>query len=235
MSNLLVTIAAGESIDYGDLTIPRMYDYARSCGADLMVITQPVFGSVWDATNRTVGGPSFWKLPLIQWFAKQSIHRRMAYVDVDVFIKKGAPSIFRSEPDDGVAMAMDMNSEREAPEWEKWAEEHYPDTPRSDGPPGYFNAGVWEMHLGAAVRLTMEMGLHPSIFSRWFEQDFMNLCARSSGNLRELPKEFNCPVPYMTRDISQGHFLHLCGLPQQEKRAWLLRMEHAELHNETTI
>lgn len=234
MKRLIVTIAAGDSIDYGDITIPRFFKYAKKHNADLWVITTPIFGEVINATTGQGGNPSWWKLPLIEWFAEQDNYHQLCYIDIDVLVMEKSPCIFDFHRQ-GFSMCPDMNSAREWPLWQEWRAEHYPGAEVQETLEKYFNAGVWVTDRPSAIHLTKIMDHYPEIHSRWMEQDYVNFITRAAGFLHELPEEFNHPVPHLSRSLNHGCFLHLCGLAQDQKREWLIRMELAELNGDDFV
>lgn len=225
MSRLLCTITATDAISYDCITVPRIYAYAKRCGADFMAVTQPSFGEVWDATNGRAGSPSMWKLPLLRWFSKQPVYSTLVFVDADVFIRKDSPSIFDAVEGDGFHVARDANSDPEVPRWTQWARERYG---LMESPPDhlfYANAGVWRVSRAAAKSMVHSMGLFPEIHTRYMEQDYIQLMANHAGVIRELPLVFNIAFPCQVYDPNAGHFLHVCGLSHQDKHDWLVRIE----------
>jgi len=228
MSKLLCTIAATSCISYDRITVPRMYAYAKQCDSDFMAITQPSFGSVWDATNGWEGNPSMWKLPLLRWFARQHQYSTLAFADADVFIRKDSPSIFEAAEangGEGFHICRDMNSEREVPLWIQWARERYGllHDPAPDS--FYGNAGVWCVTKKAAQAMCSSMTLFPEIHTRFLEQDYIQLMATHAGVKRELPIVFNIAYPCQIQDPNAGHFLHPCGMCHKDKHEWLERIE----------
>lgn len=225
---LLCTISATDAVvPYEGITLPRMYSYAKRWGADFMAVTQPSFGTIWDASNDREGNPSTWKVPLIKWFAGQNIYSGLAFVDADVFIRKNSPSIFEAMEGDGEAFhaCPDMFNEREFPHWRQWAQERYGLMNGLCEADFYLNAGVWCVSKNAAVNIAQSMDLFPVMHTRWLEQDYLQLMARHAGPVKKLPHEFNVAYPYMTHNPDDGHFLHCCGLGHHDKIPWLARLE----------
>lgn len=227
---LLCTIASGEGINFDHITVPRMYSYARRHGADFYAVTRRTHGPVRDDTNDREGGPSMWKLALMNWFTTQSHYSQLAFVDADVLIKKNAPSIFDAFDDGpGFHVAKDMNNERELPLWADWAWTHYKFSNKSNPHPFYGNCGVWAVNQGTVRRMVETMYRLGEIHTRYEEQDFMNLLAHKCGAMKELPSSFNVPFPYLTTDHTEGHFLHLCGLANQDKLPWLEKLNELDV------
>lgn len=231
MLPIIVTIAAGEEINYRDITIPRMKDYAHKVGADFWVIDRAQFGDVIDADTGQPGGATYWKIPLIEWLGKQETYHSMLYLDADVFVKRDAPDIFSELGHmDSLAIAKDMHSERELPLWEEWASKHYrfstaflPERVKS----AYFNAGVFLMRPAAAYRMRQFRNHFPDIHSQWQDQGLVNCWAKSmpTDQLAVLAPCWNVPYPYATQDPNAGHFLHACGINQADKLAWFQKLE----------
>lgn len=231
MIPLIVTIAAGPEIDYRHITIPRMKEYADRVGADFWEIDRNIFGDVIDADSGQPGGATYWKIPLIEWLGKQATYRTMLYLDADIYVRRNAPNIFHSQMDRNfLMMAEDMHSQREFPLWKAWAAKHYGmGAPflNDRKPQAYYNAGVFLMRADAAYEMRLMRQQFPDIHSHWGDQGLLNCWAKfmDSLNFEPLHESWNVPFPYMTRNPDEGHFLHACGIPQQDKLAWFTKLQ----------
>lgn len=243
MGLLLATIASGEVIDYGHITMPRMYEYARKVGADFHVITSNRMPICSGLPQITKENPSWWKLALIEWFGWQTTYTSLAFIDIDVFIPKSADDIFQSATTlkgdtrvwDAIYMCPDMNDARELPLWMQWVRDNYPKVILDQKPKNYLNAGIWVTDRTSALRIgkfLQENQLH----SRWIEQDVLQLAAYQGGCASLLDPKFNQPIPFKSKDVSnKSGFWHLCGMPQNSKLEWLERMDKADRNGWTTI
>lgn len=233
MKRLITTIASGEAINFGHITIPRMAEYARRVNADLWVITQPVFGEIQNSSNSR--NPSWWKVGLLEWLSRQELYGLLLHLDIDVFIKSGSPDIFETLlPIQTFAMAADMNSARELPLFEDWANEKYGLYLPLEGNPfeqDYMNAGVFLARPSAGHRMRHFRDNHPVLHDGWLEQSTLNCLFHSLPwhHQAVLSRDFNVPFPYLTTDHTAGHFLHLCGLANQDKLPWLEKLNELDV------
>jgi len=231
MKPLICTIAAGDAIDYGHITIPRMGEYAKRIGAAFQVIDEPFPNPVIDADTGEPGGPTYWKIPLIEWMGEQDKFHSMLYLDCDIFVKRSAGNIFQNfDHLSSLMMTPDMHSERELPEWKAWAAKHYGlGAPflHEGKPEVYFNAGMFLMRPAAAYHMRLMRQQFPEIHSHWGDQGFLNCWAKfmEGRHLGVLSETWNVPYPYQTQDPNAGHFLHACGLAQQDKLPWFEKLE----------
>lgn len=235
MKRLIVTISSGDCINYDDISIPSMSAYAKRIGADLMVLRQPVFGDVFDATWKAPGCPAFWKIPMISWFGKQELYDVMVYIDADIFISSQAPDIFREvqKDDPSFHLCPDMQPEPEAVRWWKWVTDCYPevkDWPHPFRKPViYHNSGVM-LFTRRAAQLAGEFIPHDTYYSRYFEQDYLLLLFARIGGVVSLPPHFNQPIPWRDplSDAKQGMW-HTCGLQQDGKRDWFQQFKQYDI------
>lgn len=238
MKRLITTIAAGEVIDYRGITISRMKEYAHKVGADFWEIDHARFGDVINADTKQPGNPSWWKIPLIEWMATQQTYDRMLYLDADVFVKRDAPDFFQAASDgwDGIGpkplvwATQDMNAGREFPLWQEWVKRHYGKYEHAwikPVPGNYMNAGVWATTVSAAAEMLKLRSVFPDIHDGWLEQHYWNMWLRFAPQytVARMSEEWNVPFPYATQDHTAGHFLHLCGLAQQNKMEWMEKLE----------
>lgn len=229
MKRLITTIASGDAINFGHITIPRMAEYARRVNADLWVITQPVFGEIQNSSNSR--NPSWWKVGLLEWLSRQELYHALLHLDIDVLIKKDAPDVFGSlSPLQSLIMARDMNSDREFPLWQAWAKEKY-GLDLNPAEPSYFNAGVILARPAAGYHLRVFRDHYPVLHDGWLEQHTLNCIFHGLPEHHQgvLPETFNVPFPYLTTDHTAGHFLHLCGLANQDKLPWLEKLNELDV------
>lgn len=213
MRNLVATIAAGPAVNWGHLTVPRVYQYARKCDADFQVITGPTF-------INGLAHPAWWKLPLIEWFSRQENYSRMLFLDADVIIPETAANIFEECGNPGIWVAADEYAPREFPQWRDWVRQHYngaiiPDTWL------YRNTGVFLIDVPAAKRLSLHAIEWPEHHTRWLEQDYLNMLMAQAGGSQVLPVKFNYRIGSMDDSLENGEFWHLYGLSPENRLAWI--------------
>lgn len=224
---LIVTIDVGTAMDWTHITQPRLYDYAKKIGAGLWFITGSVFEDLWDETNQCAAHPSFWKIPLVKWFAKQELYDQMLFIDSDVFIPKTSGNIFEALPEPGAYFAEDMGADDNYLPWREWAKKHYPDF---DIPSDwvYRNNGIFLMDKVSAEVIAGAYNQLDKLHARWIEQCAANVALATSGVVKMLPSIWNFPCPFKTLEFPHNAWLHACGCSNVDRRLWFERMIEAE-------
>lgn len=235
MRKLVITIAAGEHVNYGHITIPKMYAYARKVGADFQVITGPSFGDV--EADEKIAGPAFWKIPMLNWFGRQDVYGQMLYVDADCFIPDAADDIFAEGDGAGFRIAPDMQAERELPLWLSWVREKYPP---SEIPKDwtYLNTGVFVADKASALEVSLidqELVCRYPRVSRWYEQDYLNMVLANAAPPKIIPGRFNKAIPYMGNTYEKTDWLHQCGVPNADRLKIFEKMLASERKGITRI
>lgn len=236
MKRLVITIAAGTHVDYGHITVPKMYSYARKVGADLTVITGPSFGEL-EVDDGREAGPAWWKLPMLGWFGRQIVYQQLLYVDADCFIPDAAEDIFEECDGSGFRICEDMMAERELPIWRSWVREKYPAS-NIPNDHRYVNTGVFVADRESALELSLldeNFALRQGRFSRWYEQDFLGMLLANATPPKILPGRFNKAVPYMGNTYEKTDWLHQCGVPNTDRLKIFEKMLASERKGITRI
>lgn len=203
-SKLVITIAIGkEHQRLLRLTGPLMQRYARLCGADFTVLAEETQG--------------WWGLEKFRVKSFAQVYDRVLFVDADVIIRDGSPSLFELVPPRHIAMHDDWPLQPDP----SWVERDRAELFASQGVPQWhseilLNTGVVmceRMHANIWTGMTQPFpGRHTD------EQLWIERWSRSYP-LFKLPVEFN--TQWYFRDFFEmaksAWFVHLANCPAHER------------------
>jgi hypothetical protein len=204
----VVSIAVGQkALDLSKLTWPRMREYAESIGADFVTITDDQFPEYPMGNKFRIGAVS-------------ARYDRVAYLDVDIWLRPNVGSLFDQFAPGVVWMHPDIDV-MAGPKHEEWLagetrkleqEQSITMTESRCRNSGVVifdrcHAGIWSPPPGRTSTR------HVS------EQMWVEYQAQQSATIRDLPPEFNCQ--WYWRDFSKmektAKVIHLANCPHGER------------------
>lgn len=179
MNRAIFTLMIGQGSEItGNISIPRMEDYAKKVNARFVVIKKNL--------------PPFDFIPMSKFFLQrhlQNYSEGIFYLDIDTLINRNAPDIFDLTPKQGISAVWDSKNDQPNPEWNKYIKAAAALT-EIEPWQGYFNNGVF------LIRKNSEKIFNNPEYSKlmpWYpDQTIMNLNrARFNINYHNLGSEWN--------------------------------------------
>lgn len=205
MKGVLATINVG-TLDYVDLTLPGLKQYAESHGYEYVEYTNPT------------DNPDAVKLQIVRDFVTTN-KDRLIIVDADVYVLLGSPL----PPFGGVH----INPEPEHhPPFVKWLN-------GETLPEGYVygNAGVITFDKRGAKRFVGIADEIPYRHSPYLAQNYINLVlSKMSGDVHPLPKSFNA-IWNGDSYKERGYFLHAAGARSKRQALLQVREDNTVVHD----
>ena len=211
---IVVTACTGVYAQYRALTEPYTRDYAKRIGASYYCM---------DSSRHEEHTPHYVKFDLFEYINSLRRYTRILYVDIDVYIRRGAWDIFSAyknaafneipHPDpDTVKPAIDWIHENLDPE--------FPGT-------HYYNTGVIVMDNEYLAKLCEAIRATEPKTGIFWEQDQLNVLMRQVGFPQQnLDLRWNQPLGprwFTEQRAAEAYFLHANDLPDQVSKFFKLK------------